>query len=104
MRATKAAELNRRQREGIRVPTPIEEARDQMRDLERERASDFNAVLSSPQGQAVIAYLRERFAEGRLFDSDPVVMGYHIGRRDMVKFIEDMARLGHSMMLEGDDV
>lgn len=53
-----------------------------------QRSKDFNATFSSPTGRSVLKDLRSAF-DGNLIHENPYIMACNIGKRDVIKYIEE---------------
>lgn len=56
-------------------------------------------MFSTPEGKEVLKHLEQEFDADILFERDPNVTAYNLGRRDVVVYIRQMLRY-----LEKEDV
>jgi len=60
----------------------------------RTKGAALVAFMDSPVGKNVIDALEELFYDGdTLFDPDPHVTAYNLGRRDVVSYLKQLKRL-----------
>ncbi len=57
------------------------------------KAELVHAFMNSETGKALIEVLEDEFYDGELFDPDPCVTAYNLGRRDVVNYLKQLERL-----------
>jgi len=73
-------------------PKPVTTVEDIRRKIRVKGAALSNFMLS-PVGKAAIEALEETFYDGDLFDPDPYVTAYNLGRRDVVAYMKQLQRI-----------
>jgi len=59
----------------------------------RHKSVAIVEFMNNPIGKAVVAALEETFYDGELFDPDPHVTAYNLGRRDVVAYMKQLQRI-----------
>jgi len=54
----------------------------------KERSRDYHHLFTSTTGHSVLEDLRDAF-DGDLIDDNPYVMACNVGKRDVIKYIEE---------------
>ncbi len=54
------------------------------------KSARIQAFMGSELGKEVIKMLEDEFFNGPLFDSDPHVTAYNLGRRDAVMYLKEL--------------
>ena len=60
----------------------------------RKKSAVLSEFMDSVIGKAVIQALEDEFYHGELFDPDPQVTAYNLGRRDVVVYLKQLQRHG----------
>ncbi len=55
-----------------------------------KRSAQVQAFMDSEIGKAIIEALDAEFYDGNLFDPDPHVTAYNLGRRDVVVYLKQL--------------
>jgi len=58
------------------------------------KKSNVKAFMNSQLGKAVIEVLEDEFYHGELFDTDPNMTAYNLGRRDVVVYLKQLQTWG----------
>lgn len=58
----------------------------------RKKAATLVEFMNSETGKAVIKVLEDEFYHGAIFDPDPYVSAYNLGRRDVVIYLHQLQR------------
>lgn len=62
----------------------------------RKKGAALVEFMNSETGKAVIKALEDEFYDGELFDSDPHITAYNLGRRDVVVYLKQLQRFKES--------
>ena len=70
---------------------------DQIRDRIRVKGAKLVTFMNNPIGKAVVKALEEMFYDtDDLFDADPYVTAYNLGRRDVVAYMKQLQRIAEN--------
>lgn len=71
----------------------MSQAYDRIKSSLAHKSELVNAFLNSDVGKALIEVLESEFYDGELFDSDPHITAYNLGRRDVVLYIKQLQKV-----------
>jgi hypothetical protein len=59
----------------------------------RAKGSAVSEFMNSPIGKNCVEALEETFYDGDIFDPDPYVTAFNLGRRDVVAYLKQLQRI-----------
>jgi hypothetical protein len=74
---------------------------EQIRRRLRKKSALLVSFMNSEVGKAVVKALEDEFYHGNLFDPDPYVSAYNMGRRDVVVYLHQLQRYGENDNADG---
>ncbi len=69
---------------------------DDIRRKIRKKGAALVEFMNSATGKAVVQALEDEFYHGELFDKDPQITAYNLGRRDVVVYLKQLQRFKES--------
>lgn len=70
----------------------VDSSRYEVEKRTREKANNFARLFATPRGKIVMEALENEFDSSTIFDPDPNITNYNLGRRDVVIYIKQMIK------------